>query len=328
MIESLSIRNFKVLRDVDFALQPLTVIVGPNASGKSSILQAIAMISGWLTDSRPNIFQETWRPDLLRSRNSAGPAQISLQAKINAEQFHFKLDLVTLIHANHGDRWLTWNYTLLNLDPKRLAAPSFPKSTSLILPSNGDGLSSILAGLRLEHPAQFDRIVNQLKAVVTNLTNIRARRAQVGPNNVGDELLFDLKGAEGIPASAVSEGTLLTLGVLAALSTGSSPQVVLIDDLERGLHPKALGNYIEQLRILQKQDPELQIIATSHSPYLLDYLRAEEVLLTSLDENGYTVVKSLTDHPDYERWKEVMGPGEFWSTVGEDWITKEKKATA
>jgi AAA15 family ATPase/GTPase len=34
MIQSLSIRNFKVLREVDIKLQPLTVIVGPNASGK------------------------------------------------------------------------------------------------------------------------------------------------------------------------------------------------------------------------------------------------------------------------------------------------------
>jgi predicted ATPase len=223
---------------------------------------------------------------------------------------------------------LEWSHTLLNLNTQKLAAPSYPKNTSLRLPIDGEGLSSILAGLRLEHPAKFSGIVNQLRTVVPNLTDIRVRRTQIGPESIGHEILFDLKGADGISAGSVSEGTLLTLGVLTALSTCDSPQVALIDDLERGLHPKALGHYIDQLRILQKQDPELQIIATSHSPYLLDYLRAEEVLLTSLDENGYTVVKSLTDHPDYERWKEVMGPGEFWSTVGEDWITKEKKATA
>lgn len=67
----------------------------------------------------------------------------------------------------------------------------------------------------------------------------------------------------------------------------------------------------------------LQIVATTHSPYLLDYVEADEVLLTSLGDDGYAAVKPLTEHPDYERWKDVMAPGEFWSTVGERWITEQ-----
>src|SRR5438105_2753575 len=41
MITKLSIRNFKCLRDVQIDLERFTVFVGPNASGKSSILQAL-----------------------------------------------------------------------------------------------------------------------------------------------------------------------------------------------------------------------------------------------------------------------------------------------
>src|SRR5262245_50708926 len=40
MISKLAIRNFKSLRDVQVDLERFTVFVGPNASGKSSILQA------------------------------------------------------------------------------------------------------------------------------------------------------------------------------------------------------------------------------------------------------------------------------------------------
>jgi hypothetical protein len=79
-------------------------------------------------------------------------------------------------------------------------------------------------------------------------------------------------------------------------------------------------------RLIQQQNPELQIVATSHSPYLLDYVKAEEVLLTSLDQDGYAVVKSLTEHPEYERWKDLMAPGEFWRTVGESWVTEQQVA--
>jgi predicted ATPase len=170
--------------------------------------------------------------------------------------------------------------------------------------------------------------VSQLKAVIPNLVDIRIRQTQLNPERVGHELLFDLKGAKGIPARAVSEGTLLTLGILTALATSDSPQVALIDDIERGLHPKALGSYIAQLRVLQKENPELQILATSHSPYLLDYLKANEILLTSLDDSGYTVIRALAEHPEYERWKNLMAPGEFWIAVGESWIVESRKAIA
>ena len=37
MITRLQVRNFKSLRDIDLAFGPLSVLVGPNMSGKSNI---------------------------------------------------------------------------------------------------------------------------------------------------------------------------------------------------------------------------------------------------------------------------------------------------
>ena len=67
-------------------------------------------------------------------------------------------------------------------------------------------------------------------------------------------------------------------------------------------------------------NPELQIIATSHSPYLLDHLKPEEVRLTTLREDGSAACARLDQHPEFEKWKDEMSPGEFWSTVGEKWV--------
>jgi predicted ATPase len=137
-----------------------------------------------------------------------------------------------------------------------------------------------------------------------------------------------MQGAKGVPAYATSVGTLLSLGLLTILTSKDPPRLVLIEDLESGLHPRALQELIGQLRRIQDQNKDLQIIATSHSPYLLDSFAAEEILLTSLDDNGHGQVRCLADHPDYERWKDLMAPGEFWSSVGESWPSKDKKATA
>lgn len=45
MITSIEIKNYKSLRDVTIPLQPLTVLVGPNAAGKSNILDCLAFVA-------------------------------------------------------------------------------------------------------------------------------------------------------------------------------------------------------------------------------------------------------------------------------------------
>ncbi len=314
MIESLSIRNFKALRNVDVALKPLTVIVGPNASGKSSILQAIELFVN------PSAIQGETR-DLLRSWNSSeGP---TITAVIDGAER--KLDISKAVSvAVHSTENLGWNAVLLDLEPRKLAAPSVRKSVSLSLPSDGEGLSSLLVALKVEKPDRFDQIVKRLRSVLPNVENVRLRPVPLG-SEVGYEIIFDMLGARDVPAEAASHGTLLTLGVLAALSVHEGPQVVLIDDLERGLHPKAMSSFLQQLRGLQ--DSQLQIVATSHSPYLIDCVEAGEVLLTAVDEKGDAIVRPLIDHPEYERWKGHMLAGEFWSSVGEDWIKTEEETT-
>jgi len=44
MIERIHLQNFKASRDLRARLAPLTLLAGLNSSGKSSILQAIAML--------------------------------------------------------------------------------------------------------------------------------------------------------------------------------------------------------------------------------------------------------------------------------------------
>lgn len=130
-----------------------------------------------------------------------------------------------------------------------------------------------------------------------------------------------MKGAPDIPAHAVSEGTLLALGLLTVIVNENRPKLLLLDDIEQALHPKALGDLVDALRGLLEKYPDLQILATSHSPYLLDHLEPEEIWLTNLDEEGHTVAGRLQDHPEFDDWKDEMSPGEFWSYVGEDWLT-------
>ena len=44
MIDRLRVENFKCLRDVAINFAPLTVLIGPNDSGKSSLLDALFLL--------------------------------------------------------------------------------------------------------------------------------------------------------------------------------------------------------------------------------------------------------------------------------------------
>ena len=335
MIEKLSIRNLKILREVDARLMPLTVIVGPNASGKSTVLRGLQWLAEFYSSSKGEL---PWLAALSRgklvSSQAKGPTTIRCSGTYRGnegDEFSLGVQIdpeTEYLRGKETDQFPFRHTLSLTLDVKKLAAPSFPTATSLEMSHDGEGFSSLLAGLYLEDPYKFQEISMQLREVVPSVEAIKIKRTVIEKDRVGFALLFDMKGAKSIAADAVSDGTLITLGLLTALTTSPGPQLVLIDDLEHGLHPRALKELVSQIRGIQQGTLDLQIVATSHSPYLLDYLKAEEILLTSIDEDGYTVMRSLTDHPEYERWKDLMAPGEFWSSVGEDWITKEKKATA
>ncbi len=145
------------------------------------------------------------------------------------------------------------------------------------------------------------------------------------PRNVtrdaaGDQLIFDLQGASDIPSQLVSEGTILALGLITALIGPNHPRVLLVDDLEHGLHPKAQRRLIPIFRKILEENQDLQIIGTTHSPYILDELEPREIRITFADDHGATQCAALERHPDFPRWKDEMWPGEFWSVVGEQWV--------
>ena len=66
MIRRIVIRGYKSLRDVDLRLEPLTIVIGPNAAGKSNLLDAIGLLSRTAQGDLQSAFTEH-RGEPLRS---------------------------------------------------------------------------------------------------------------------------------------------------------------------------------------------------------------------------------------------------------------------
>ena len=82
-------------------------------------------------------------------------------------------------------------------------------------------------------------------------------------------------------------------------------------------------NLIELLRCSLDVKPELQIVCATHSPYMVDLFAEDEIRVMNRDNGGFAVCRPLSAHPDWPRWKGVMMMGEFWSSVGEQWVKDE-----
>lgn len=333
MLTSLTLQNFKSHLHSVTKLEPLTILVGANASGKSSILEALSWSAHTSNEGVP-----------VKNANLDGSRRVNserLQVRIEAEP-SFVYDWTYpvegtkgsksqhLISSGHKMARLIRAAQLIQLDFSKLASPTPISSEPPNLSSNGQNLAGVLAHLRLANDETFESIVASLRDVVPSFRKVRIQRTMIhqGDKSVAaDQLFLDFIGAPSIPASEVSEGTLIALGLLTLIQEPGGPRLILIDEIDRGLHPKAQVDLLRTIRKMIDTIKGLQIIATTHSPFVVDAVAPESVRVLALKPDGTTAVKALTDHPDASKALEVLTAGELWSAEGEDWVVQPKTET-
>ena len=79
-IESLAVQNYRALRDVSIDnITPLTVLLGPNGRGKSTVFDVFAFLAECFTDGLRKAWDRRGRFRELRSRDSNGPIVIEIK---------------------------------------------------------------------------------------------------------------------------------------------------------------------------------------------------------------------------------------------------------
>jgi hypothetical protein len=129
---------------------------------------------------------------------------------------------------------------------------------------------------------------------------------------------FVIHGAKLSPAQ-LSEGTFKTLAVLLYLSTDKS-DLLLLEEPEVCIHHGLLSSLIELVKTYSR---EKQIVLSTHSDYVVDLLKPENVLLVRKTKKEGTVVSQLTaamSAKNYEALKNYLGIsgnlGEYWRHTG------------
>lgn len=176
-----------------------------------------------------------------------------------------------------------------NLNPDAMRRPQQPSPGDL-LARDGANIASVLEHVRRTAPDTGATVTDYLRQIVPGVESVS--RVAIG----NWETIEFKQSVAGSPnpwtfhASSMSDGTLRALGVLVALFATNQglPSPVGIEEPESALHPAAAGLLLEALRGASEQR---QVVATSHSPDLLDSpsINPDELLAVRADQGTTTV---------------------------------------
>jgi predicted ATPase len=91
MITQFRVQNFKALRDVTLDLTPIHVLIGPNDSGKTSILQAIAALSRSVDFRLNQAFSGAWDGHELVWRHTDEPIRFTARVDVGESSVEYSL---------------------------------------------------------------------------------------------------------------------------------------------------------------------------------------------------------------------------------------------
>lgn len=319
VIDRVRFSNFRVLRDVTVDLEPFTVFVGPNGSGKTTVLQG-------LLDLRA-VSQLALSP-LMSSQSIVsritvdGSSDVVRADEDGAMRFDDSLFRV----RERGDLFKAWVATVNKVELLQLNGEALRSSSAHVRPEQrleptGDGLAAALADFILTKRRKVDDLTQMLRQIVPNVLEVQAIRDGNDSTNPAYRVGIEYSGVGTVDAEHISEGTLMALAVLLSI-VSNPPSILLIDDLDKGLHPAAQAEMISILRSALRAQNHMQIVATTHSPYLLDCFDPSEVRVMSLGDDGFAQCRKLTEHPHFADWEGALKAGEMWASVGEDWISR------
>lgn len=343
MIKKLKVKNYKSLKNVELDLDKFNVLIGPNASGKTNLLDCLTFVSEIaqksLNDSlkgrgdykrvvfsgeKENIELSI---DFIRD-NEASKYFISISEE-GVEEERLSIGDVGVIdrHLNDINKQLdsgeyqkvgvgTWVAAIYYHSPKTREYLSswrsynfitsemrktYSAKRNLILDKNGGNLAQVLLSLHNERPKIFDKIENMLKQAIPQVDELLTPLTEGGDTYVairekGFDSPFDY--------FQVSDGTLRLLAYITAIAS-IEPKLICFEEPENFIHPRLFELLVE---ILKKSDK--QIILSTHSPYLVNWVEPEDVIIVEKKENE-TVMRRIKEVDKLKKHLEEIGLGEL-----------------
>jgi len=323
MIESIQFKNFKALRDTTLPLGACTILVGPNGSGKSTVLQALEATS----------HKQQLKFEDIVSIGSGVDEQAKVEVRLIWGQPHVGVESIVRWeasgrqtegrddHAGGHDvnliRSLIAAMRVYSLDAHAITEPVHV-AQKMELARNGAGLAGVLSRLQDRDPERFEALSKEVARWLPEFDRVRLDVDGQNRRTLG---LRTREGRHAIPASDLSQGTLIALAILTLAYLPNPPSLVGLEEPDRGLHPYLLRRVQDAIYRLthpescgETREP-VQVIATTHNPYFLDLFKDHPEEIVVANKVGSDVqFERVTDRPHF---KDILGD----APLGEAWFT-------
>ena len=179
---------------------------------------------------------------------------------------------------------------------------------------HGANLSSWLHTLQVNHPVDFERISKVVREAFPEIESLGTLVTQAGTTFLTSREKFLQSPTTVFDASA---GQLKFIALASLIYSPLGVPLVCLEEPENHLHPRLLSLLVE---IANQRRTELgahgsQAIVTTHSPYLLDLLDPEDIILVS-KQKGETRFQRVESADELRR---LMRESE--NTLGRLWFS-------
>ena len=188
----------------------------------------------------------------------------------------------------------------------------------------GENVPALLDYLLRRDRKRFSAFVEAMRCLVPGLEDVEGAAGDSGARGVDLVIENELR----IPADRASAGVRFLMFFLALAYDPSPPKLILLEEPENGVHPRRLKDVMGLLSELTRGvhgDNAAQVVVTTHSPHLLDFVDVEhdQVLVFRRNDDGSRSAEPV----DAERLKTFLDEfmlGEVWFNEGEEGLTGRK----
>ncbi len=314
MIKSVEIKNYRSFQNATVELAPFSLLIGPNGAGKSNFLKFISDVTDIDLRARRNVqdkrilFRKSW-PKHINLRDQSASFRITWD-----DGSVYEGDEKGIVEDS------TFSFTpgtirVFNLDPAAIAGSEkiVPKAE---VQANGSGTAQVLDVLKGgDREDLFNAIETNLKACVPEIEKLSLNSTKEGQKQIQ---VRERGIALPVPAHQLSEGTRLILAVLTIIHQENPPPVILLEDVDRGMHPRIFESMAELMEKIARKS-NVTIVATTHNPYLVDCFgeKRDSVILVE-KKDAATALSTLEERLrtiDYTNADaEDMPLGNLWFT--------------
>jgi predicted ATPase len=321
MIKEIKLHNWKSFEDATLYIDPITVLIGANASGKSNAIEALKVLqklaSGTTFDEA---FRQVGRGEVetafLRDKTNlklsiktsvsgeVGDAEVDYDYDIEIENASIFQPIESLKRSNNTqpapahalrdmyeysclvksfDIWFNdktyqifinflKNIFILDPIPSNMRGYSRPAPDLL---SDASNVAGVLAYRDEESKTALESSLTKYAVHIPEKELRRIWAEKVGRLS-SDAMLYAEEGfaqdkAELVDARSMSDGTLRFLAVLTALLTRPENSLLVVEDIDSGLHPSRLHYLLNAIREIG-QKRHIDVLMTTHNSAILDVL--------------------------------------------------------